>query len=325
MTLLSVKGLKTSFYSPDGAVRAVDGVNFEIEKGGSLGIVGESGSGKSVTVMSLMQLIPNPPGRVEGGTALFEGRDLLKLSPKDILKLRGNQISMIFQDPMTSLNPFLKISLQLTEVLETHRGMSRKEARVKAVDMLDLVGIPSAGRRVDEYPHQFSGGMRQRVVIAMALLCQPKLLIADEPTTALDVTIQAQILEIIKGLRKELGTTVILITHDLGVVAGMCDHIAVMYAGKVVEYGTTDDIFHNSSHPYTLGLLKSLPRLDESEKGLLVPIKGSPPDLARLPKGCPFVPRCEFATEMCSVEFPGCVKFENGHYSHCWNIGKFKK
>jgi oligopeptide transport system ATP-binding protein len=223
---------------------------------------------------------------------------------------------------MTSLNPFLKISRQLTEVLETHQGMNSKEALSKSIEMLDLVGIPSAAKRVHDYPHQFSGGMRQRVMIAMALLCQPKLLIADEPTTALDVTIQAQILDLIKGLRTELGTTVILITHDLGVVAGMCEHIAVMYAGRIIEYGRTKDIFANPKHPYTLGLLKSVPRLDETEKVRLDPIKGSPPDLTRLPSGCPFRTRCDYAIDKCANSFPTCEKFENEHFSFCWKANE---
>ncbi len=322
MNLLSVKNLQTNFYTPDGVVKAVNNVSFDIKAGEAIGIVGESGSGKSVTCLSLMQLIPNPPGEIVGGEAWFGDQDLLKLTPQEMEKLRGNQISMIFQDPMTSLNPFLKISRQLTEVLETHQGMNSKEALSKSIEMLDLVGIPSAAKRVHDYPHQFSGGMRQRVMIAMALLCQPKLLIADEPTTALDVTIQAQILDLIKGLRTELGTTVILITHDLGVVAGMCEHIAVMYAGRIIEYGRTADIFANPKHPYTIGLLKSVPRLDETEKARLDPIKGSPPDLTRLPSGCPFRTRCDYAIDKCVNSFPTCEKFDNEHFSFCWKANE---
>ncbi len=324
MSLLRVENLRTVFHTPDGTVRAVNGVSFELEKGASLGIVGESGSGKSVTVMSLMGLIPTPPGEVTGTMALFDDVDLLKLSENELSKLRGNQISMIFQDPMTSLNPFLRISLQLTEVLEEHYNMTRKQALEKAVEMFDLVGIPSARKRIHDYPHQFSGGMRQRAMIAMALLCQPKLLIADEPTTALDVTIQAQILDLIRDLRNELDTTVILITHDLGVVAGMCDHIAVMYAGNIIEYGQTIDIFKKPSHPYTQGLLKSLPRLDEREKVQLLPIKGQPPDLTKIPSGCPFRLRCDHATEKCRNKYPEKTIFNNDHYTHCWHADKIR-
>lgn len=322
MALLSVHNLRTSFYTPDGVVKAVDGVSFDIEAGEALGIVGESGSGKSVTAMSLMQLIPTPPGKIEAGEALFDGVDLLKLSPAEIAKLRGDKISMIFQDPMTSLNPFLTVARQLTEVLETHRGMSKKDALSKSIEMLDLVGIPSPEKRIQDYPHQFSGGMRQRVMIAMALLCQPKLLIADEPTTALDVTIQAQILDLMKDLRRELGTTVIMITHDLGVVAGMCEKIAVMYAGRVVEFGKTEDIFAHPKHPYTIGLLNSVPRLDEGNKERLVPIPGQPPDLTKLPTGCPFHVRCSHAVEQCAKSFPEKTLLNNGHYSRCYKIAE---
>ena len=320
MALLSVHNLRTSFYTPDGVVKAVDGVSFDIEAGEALGIVGESGSGKSVTAMSLMQLIPTPPGKIEAGEALFDGVDLLKLSPAEIAKLRGDKISMIFQDPMTSLNPFLTVARQLTEVLETHRGMSKKNGLSKSIEMLDLVGIPSPEKRIQDYPHQFSGGMRQRVMIAMALLCQPKLLIADEPTTALDVTIQAQILDLMKDLRRELGTTVIMITHDLGVVAGMCEKIAVMYAGRVVEFGKTEDIFAHPKHPYTMVLLNSVPRLDSGHKERLVPIPGQPPDLTKLPTGCPFHVRCSHAVEQCTKHFPEKTLLGNGHYSHCYKI-----
>ena len=318
MPLLTVNHLRTSFSSSDGIIRAVDGISYTIERGEALGIVGESGSGKSVSVLSLLHLIPTPPGRIEEGEAIFEGRDLLKLSEGELRKIRGNEITMIFQDPLTSLNPFLTIARQLTEVLETHRHMTAKQALQESVHMLELVGIPSPSKRIHHYPHEFSGGMRQRVMIAMALLCRPKLLIADEPTTALDVTIQAQILDLIAKLRQEFGTTVILITHDLGVIAGVCDHIAVMYAGKIVEYGKTAEVFAHPRHPYTQGLLNSLPRLDERRSDRLQPIAGQPPDLSQTPPGCPFHPRCPIAMERCRIEFPPSQAFGDSHSSACW-------
>ena len=298
MTLLKVENLKTYFYTRSGVIKGVDGVSFSIEKGETLGIVGESGSGKSVTMMSLMGLLPSPPAKIEGGTAEFQGQDLLKLKESDLRKIRGNKISMIFQDPMTSLNPYLKISRQLTEVLEMHQKITRREARRKAIEIMEKVNIPDAALRVDNYPHQFSGGMRQRVMIAMALISEPDLLIADEPTTALDVTIQAQILELLKDLQKELGMAMIMITHDLGVVAGVSDKILVMYAGKPVETGSTDDIFYRHAHPYTRGLLNSLPTIDGS-KTSLYSIQGLPPDPGNLPPGCSFAPRCQHATSGC--------------------------
>jgi oligopeptide transport system ATP-binding protein len=292
--LLEVRNLKTQFKGKDGVVKAVDDVSFYIDKGETLGVVGESGSGKSVTAMSILRLVQNP-GKVVGGEILFEGRDLLKLEDRDMRKIRGKEIAMIFQDPMTSLNPVLTVGRQLSEPLITHLGLTKVQALKESVDLLKMVGIPNAAERVRSYPHHFSGGMRQRVMIAMSLACRPKLIIADEPTTALDVTIQAQILELLEKLQAETGTAVMIITHALGVVAGMADRINVMYAGHIVETATADELFANPRHPYTMGLLKSIPRLDEARRGRLQPIKGSPPDLLDLPRGCPFVSRCEYA------------------------------
>jgi oligopeptide transport system ATP-binding protein len=316
--LLEVKDLKTYFHTDEGTVRAVDGVSFTVGEGESLGIVGESGSGKSVTQISIMGLIPSPPGEIAGGQILFEGEDLLKKSDKELRSIRGNKISMIWQDPMTSLNPFLRISRQLIEPLQLHKGMGKAAAKQKAIEMLDLVGIPGAAERIDQYPHQFSGGMRQRVMIAMALLCEPKLLIADEPTTALDVTIQAQILELIKDLRRDFGTSVVTITHDLGVVAGVADRIIVMYAGRIMEEAPARQLFHEPSHPYTVGLLKSVPRLDRGRAKKLVPIEGRPPDTSKPIAGCPFVDRCPWAVDKCHDQFPEPHSFGDGHRSYCW-------
>jgi oligopeptide transport system ATP-binding protein len=320
--LLSVRDLRTHFFTSDGVVKAVDGVSFDVAPGQTLGIVGESGCGKSQTVLSIMRLIPSPPGKIVGGAVLFEGQDLLRMSDAQIRRIRGRKIAMIFQDPMTSLNPVLTISRQITEALELHLGMDRKQARQRAIELLDLVGIPSARARVDDYPHQFSGGMRQRVMIAMALSCNPQLLIADEPTTALDVTIQAQILELIKSLSKEFGTATILITHDLGVVAGMCDDIVVMYAGRVIEEATVDDLYRDPAHPYTMGLLRSVPRLDEARQERLVPIEGFPPDLIDLPENCAFHPRCVYAADKCRAERPPLMDTSRdgqvGHAAACW-------
>jgi len=313
---LEVHDLQVHFRTEGSVVRAVDGVSFALERGGTLGIVGESGSGKSVTCNAIMRLIPTPPGLIAGGRVLFEGRDLVQASMRDMRRIRGNEISMIFQDPMSSLNPYLKVSRQLTEVLELHQGMTRKEARARALTMLEHVGIPDPGRRFDQYPHQFSGGMRQRVMIAMALLCKPKLLIADEPTTALDVTIQAQILDLIRKLKEEEGTSVILITHDLGVVAGMADEIMVMYAGKVAEAAQAPDLFRRPAHPYTRGLLDSVPRVDLDEAELK-PIRGLPPIVTNLPPGCPFAPRCDLATDACRQTYPQPKPFGNGHIAYC--------
>jgi oligopeptide transport system ATP-binding protein len=317
--ILAIRDLRTYFKTDDGMARAVDGVSYEVRRGECLGVVGESGSGKSVTQIAVLGLIPQPPGKIMSGQILFRGEDLLKKSPEELRRLRGNRISMIWQDPMTSLNPFLRISRQLSEPLMVHRGMSKEEARVKAIEMLKRVGIPGAEQRIDQYPHQFSGGMRQRVMIAMALLCEPELLIADEPTTALDVTIQAQILELIKELRRELGTSVVMITHDLGVVAGMADRVIVMYAGRVVEEAPSSQLFHHPSHPYTVGLLRSVPRLDRgAEGGRLIPIEGRPPVLTGEPKGCPFAPRCKWVADPCRDKAPGPVTLSDGHRAYCW-------
>jgi oligopeptide transport system ATP-binding protein len=305
MALLEVKNLETHFKTQDGVVKAVNNVSFQVDRGETLGIVGESGSGKSVTSLSVMRLIPSPPGKIVGGQIMFDGKDLLDATDEEMRDIRGNRIAMIFQDPMTSLNPVLTIGRQITESLELHMKLSPKEARNRAVELLSRVGIPAPARRLDDYPHQFSGGMRQRVMIAMALSCNPELLIADEPTTALDVTIQAQILELISRLQEEIGMAVIVITHDLGVVAGMADRVMVMYAGRVVEEGPTDRIFHNPRMPYTIGLLRSIPRLDEEEKRSLTPIRGLPPDLINLPAICPFSPRCDyFVAGKCDQQTP---------------------
>ncbi|MBI5298902.1 MAG: ABC transporter ATP-binding protein [Deltaproteobacteria bacterium] len=323
--LFEVRDLKTYFFTREGIVKAVDGVSFHVAPGATLGIVGESGSGKSVTNLSALRLIPEPPGKIVGGEVLFEGKNLLSLAPEAMRRVRGNHVSMIFQDPMTSLNPLLKISRQLTEVLQVHKGITYRQALVKSVEMLDLVGIPSPQTRIHDYAHQFSGGMRQRVMIAMALLCQPKLLIADEPTTALDVTIQAQILDLLKKLQGEFHMTIILVTHNLGVAATMCDHISVMYAGRVVEFGTAGEIFEKPKHPYTVGLLRSVPRLDEATTDRLATIPGQPPDLLNLPQGCPYYPRCDYRVARCCKEYPIAQNFEPGHFSHCWQAKEVTK
>src|SRR5438067_2217102 len=314
--VLTVTDLRTYFETEDGTVKAVDGISFNVKQGETLGIVGESGSGKSVANLSLMRLIPEPPGRIVSGSVLFHGRDVLKLSAREIRDLRGKRMAMIFQDPMTSLNPFMRVSRQLMEVTQLHLGHTRAQARAHAIKMLEHVGIPDAADRVDSYPHEFSGGMRQRVMIAMALSCKPELLIADEPTTALDVTIQAQILELIKNLKSETGASVILITHDLGVVAGMTDHIVVMYAGKIFECAPTAELFARPGNPYTRGLLRSVPDPTAREQKLYQ-IPGLPPDLARMPAGCPFAPRCERAEEICHREFPPFVQLAHAHFSLC--------
>jgi len=314
--LLEVNDLRTYFDTEDGVVKAVDGISFRLKRGETLGIVGESGSGKSVTNLSIIRLIPDPPGRIVGGEVVFNGQDILLLSGKEVRKIRGRRIAMIFQDPMTSLNPFLKISRQLMEMTQLHLGHTKAQAYQHAIKMLETVGIPDARTRVDNYPHEFSGGMRQRVMIAMALSCEPELLIADEPTTALDVTIQAQILELIKKLKQETGTSVILITHDLGVVAGMTDHVIVMYAGKIFEQAKTSELFAQTGNPYTKGLLRSVPD-PTAEQGQLYQIPGSPPDVAHLQPGCPFAPRCERAEEICRREFPPFVKLTADHHSLC--------
>ncbi len=315
--LLEVRDLKTQFFTQDGVVKAVDGVSFHVNRGETLGIVGESGCGKSVTSLSIMRLIPSPPGKIAEGQILFDGEDLLGMSEEEMRHIRGNRIAMIFQDPMTSLNPVLTVGRQITEALELHMKLSKREATNRAAELLDMVGIPSASKRLDNYPHQFSGGMRQRVMIAMALSCNPELLIADEPTTALDVTIQAQILELINRLREELETAVILITHDLGVVAGMTDRVTVMYAGKVVEEGPTKEIFSNPRMPYTIGLLRSIPRLDEDRGRKLTPIRGLPPSLIDLPQICPFSPRCDYVQERCLTTVPPLRSVGPDHRAAC--------
>ncbi len=315
--ILSVDGLKTYFRTEDGLVKAVDDVSFKLKKGETLGIVGESGSGKSVTNLSVMRLIPEPPGQIAGGQIIFDGIDVLGLPIDEVRKIRGRRIAMIFQDPMTSLNPFMKISRQLMEVTQLHLGHTKQQAREHAIKMLKMVGISDAEERLDSYPHEFSGGMRQRVMIAMALSCDPELLIADEPTTALDVTIQAQILELIKDLKSRMGTSVILITHDLGVVAGMTDNIIVMYAGKVFEQAPTRELFATPANPYTKGLLKSVPDPAHEQGKELYQIPGLPPDVAHLPPGCPFAERCERAEDICRREFPPFVQINEGHHSLC--------
>lgn len=297
--LLQVDDLAVSFQTDEGTVRAVRGVSFEVAKGETVGIVGESGSGKSVTNLAIMGLVPMPPGSIDGGSARFDGVDLLKASDQEIRRLRGRRISMIFQDPMTALNPLMTVEQQLTEGPRMHLGMNRAEAKRRAAEMLGLVGISSPEKRMRSYPHEFSGGMRQRVMIAMALACEPDLLIADEPTTALDVTIQAQILDLLADIQKERGTSIIFITHDLGVVAGYCDRVMVMYAGRIVEKADTETLFSNPQHPYTHGLLESLPRFDEGHDEQLVAIPGQPPDMTNVPDGCSFLPRCPFAEDKC--------------------------
>jgi len=315
--LLDVRELRTSFHGEQGEVRAVDGVSFRLERGRTLGIVGESGCGKSVTALSIMGLVPQPPGRIVGGEVLFQGDDLLKLPANRLRDLRGDQLSMIFQEPMTSLNPAFPVGEQIAETLIRHRNMSRQEAKTQAVEMLRRVRIPSPEERANDYPHQLSGGMRQRVMIAMALACNPKLLIADEPTTALDVTIQAQILELMRTLRAELGTAIILITHDLGVVAELADDVIVMYAGQVIERCAVDRLFSEPQHPYSIGLLGSIPRL-HLEQARLNAVEGFVPDAAALPSGCRFHPRCPFAVEKCRREVPPLMEITPNHQAACW-------
>ena len=316
--LLQVKNLRTHFHTRDGVVKAVDGISFDLYEGEALGIVGESGSGKSVSALSIMRLIPRPPGVITADGIFFEGRNLMDLDDEGMRRVRGAKIAMIFQDPMTSLNPVLTISRQIGEALELHLGMTSQQARKRSIELLQMVGIPLAKERVDDYPHQFSGGMRQRVMIAMALSCNPRLLIADEPTTALDVTIQAQIIDLVKRLRRETGAAVMWITHDLGIVAGLCDRVNVMYAGRIVESAPVREIYYRPSHGYTLGLLRSVPRLDEERKTRLIPIDGVPPDLIDLPALCPFLPRCRFAEDVCQREAPPLREVGPGHSTACW-------
>jgi len=317
-TLLEVKDLKTYFYSFDGIVKAVDGVSFDIKEGETLGLVGESGCGKSVSAMSILRLIPNPPGRIINGEIIFEGQDLLKLSDEEMRKVRGDRIAMIFQEPMTSLNPVLTIGRQVAEPIEVHRNTPLKEALSKAKELLEKAQIAAAETRLSHYPHQFSGGMRQRAMIAMGLGCNPKMIIADEPTTALDVTVQAQILELLKNLTRDYGMALMIITHNLGVVARYADRVNVMYAGKIVEKGTALDIYENPKHPYTIGLMASVPQLDQDLKKKLLPIKGQPPNLANVPEGCAFRPRCDCAIDMCSREMPPLVSVGGQHERACW-------
>jgi len=315
-SLLEVKDLETQFKTSEGVVHAVNGVSFSLSSGETLGVVGESGCGKSVTMLSCLRLIASPPGKIMAGEALFRGRDLLKVPAEEIRKIRGAQISMVFQDPMTSLNPVMTIGKQLAEPLMLHLNMSHEQARMRSIDLLGMVGIPNAAERLSDYPHQYSGGMRQRVMIAMGLSCNPEILIADEPTTALDVTIQAQVLDMMNGLKNKFGTSMILITHDLGVVAQVCDKVAIMYAGEIIEAGSLKDIFENTKHPYTKGLFGSIPNLEE-EVDRLSPIKGLMPDPTDIPKGCPFHPRCPHAAEVCTTKVPNNTEVNEGHTVRC--------
>ncbi len=316
--LLQIKNLTTRFKITGAYVHAVNGISYSLNEGDSLGVVGESGCGKSVSVMSVMRLIPQPPGEITAGEVLYGGRDLLKLSPEEMRHVRGKEIAMIFQDPMTSLNPVMTIGRQITEMLELHMEMDRKQARARAAELLTMVGVARAADRLDDYPHQFSGGMRQRVMIAMALSCVPQVLIADEPTTALDVTIQAQIVDLVKKLRDELGMAIVWITHDLGVVARLVQNVIVMYAGYIVERSKVADLYAHPSHPYTLGLLGSLPRVDAHERARLISIEGAPPDLVDLPTGCPFAPRCKFVIDRCHHENPPLMPVGPAHEAACW-------
>ena len=319
--LLEVNNLRTYFHTDDGIARSVDGVSFSVDRGETLGIVGESGCGKSVTALSVMGLIPNPPGRIEGGEILFDGENLLEFNEEQMRHVRGNDVSMIFQEPMTSLNPVFTVGYQIDEAVMLHQKVSKHEAKKRSIEMLYLVGIPDPEQRYGEYPHQLSGGMRQRVMIAMALSCNPKLLIADEPTTALDVTVQAQILDLMTKLQDEMGMGMIMITHDLGVIAEVCDRVAVMYAAKIVEYTDVDSIFYNPRHPYTIGLLKSIPRLGEDVEKLAT-IEGTVPPPTNWPKGCHFCTRCQWADDLCWSDEPQLVEIETGHQVACWHIDK---
>jgi oligopeptide transport system ATP-binding protein len=320
--LIKVQDLKTRFFTQDGVVHAVNGISYHVDEGETLAIVGESGCGKSVSVLSVMRLIPTPPGKIVGGEVWFEGRDLLKVDQEEIRSVRGNKIAMIFQDPMTSLNPVLTIGQQVGEALQLHMGMNKEQAKQRSIELLEMVNIPEAIDRIGDYPHQFSGGMRQRVMIAMALSCNPQLLIADEPTTALDVTIQAQIIDLVKKLRDEIGMSIVWITHDLGVVAGLADRMVVMYAGYIIESANCKDVYSDTRHPYTLGLLGSIPRLDVEHKEKLTPIEGLPPDLIGLAPSCPFAPRCRFQKELelqrCLEEMPPLEPVGPGHKIACW-------
>ena len=317
-TLLEVKNLKTHFFTMEGVVKAVDGVSYELNEGETLGLVGESGCGKSVSALSVMRLIPDPPGKIIDGEILLDGEDILKINMEGMREVRGAKIAMVFQEPMTSLNPVLTVERQITETLQLHMGMSKLESQRESVNLLTRVGIPDPELRIKQYPHQFSGGMRQRVMIAMALSCNPRLIIADEPTTALDVTIQAQILDLMKSLTTELGVALIVITHNLGVVARYADRVNIMYAGKVIERGEAREIYSNPRHPYTVGLLRSVPRLDLPRRAKLDPIEGQPPDLINLPPGCAFRERCRWAIDKCATDTPELVETSDGHLSACF-------
>ncbi|MAH83231.1 MAG: peptide ABC transporter ATP-binding protein [Rhodospirillaceae bacterium TMED8] len=318
-TLLEIDRLKTQFFTTAGVVKAVDGVSYTVDAGETVAVVGESGCGKSVTAMSILRLIPWPPGKITNGSINFAGRDLVQLGEGDMRDVRGKDISMIFQEPMTSLNPVLTIGMQLTETMLTHTDVSEADAQKRAVELLGMVGISEPERRLLQYPHHLSGGMRQRVMIAMALACEPKLIIADEPTTALDVTIQAQILELMKNLTRDLGVAMIIITHNLGVVARYADRVNVMYAGKIIEHGSAADIYYRPQHPYTLALLRSVPRMDQPRQAKLDPVQGQPPDLTMLDDGCAFRPRCRFATEKCATSFPDLESVADGHAVSCFH------
>ncbi len=323
--LLEIEDLRTQFFTTQGTVKAVDGISYDVAEGETVAIVGESGCGKSVSALSVLRLIADPPGRIVGGRIIFDGRDLLELSDEEIRHVRGRDIAMVFQEPMTSLNPVLTVGLQLTETLTHHLGIDERAATARAVELLGMVGISDPERRLRQYPHHFSGGMRQRVMIAMALSCEPKLIIADEPTTALDVTIQAQILELMKDLTRRLGVALIIITHNLGVVARYADRVNVMNAGKIIETGSAKDIYHNPKHPYTLALLNSIPRMDQPRVAKLDPIEGQPPDLTQLDDGCSFRFRCRFATDGCATAFPELEAVADGHFAACFEKDQLKE
>ena len=323
--LLEIRNLRTHFYTREGIVQAVNGISCNLDEGETLGVVGESGCGKTVSMLSILRLIPDPPGRIVGGEIYFNGRDLLKLSAEEMRRVRWAEISLIFQDPLTSLNPVLSIGFQITEVLKLHFGMGGAQARERAAELLDLVGIPDASRRLNDYPHQFSGGMRQRAMIAMALSCDPMLLIADEPTTALDVTIQAQIIDLVKSLQEKLGMAVIWITHDLGVIASLAQRVIVMYAGSIVEEAKVTDLYASPRHPYTIGLLESLPKFNQEPGTKLFSIPGQPPNLTFLGEGCPFAPRCSYAVDRCEKELPLLEELHDGHKVACWEKEKTKE
>ena len=318
--LLEIDGLQTYFFSSAGVVKAVDGISFDVHQGETIAVVGESGCGKSVSALSILRLVADPPGRIIGGSIRFQDKDLLKLSDEEIREVRGRDIAMVFQEPMTSLNPVLTIGRQLTETMEQHLGVTRDQANARAIELLGMVGISDPERRLRQYPHHFSGGMRQRVMIAMALCCEPKLIIADEPTTALDVTVQAQILELMKDLTRRLGVALIIITHNLGIVARYADRVNVMYAGRIIESGAASDIYHRPHHPYTLALLRSVPRMDQPRRARLDPVQGQPPDLSRLGPGCSFQPRCGFAVSRCASQSPPLEQIDDGdnHLAACW-------